>query len=58
MGEKITNAVIQCQLCRARFSPPIEITNRNALEDFVAWGGIVDCPECHHFVEIGRWTVK
>ena len=48
---------IQCNHCRARFVPPIAITDRANLEKFIAWGGVVDCVKCHRFVEINRANV-
>ncbi len=50
----IKSVHIQCQRCGARFAPPELISDLNTLEEFAAWGGIVDCVQCHHFIEVGR----
>jgi hypothetical protein len=50
----IKSVHIQCQRCGARFAPPEQIRDLAMLEEFAAWGGIVDCVQCHHFIEVGR----
>lgn len=50
----IKSVHIQCPRCGGRFAPPEQITDLATLEEFAAWGGIVDCVQCHHFIEVGR----
>ncbi len=54
----IKSVQIHCPRCGARFAPPEEITDLGALEEFAAWGGVVDCVQCHHFIEVGRGNLS
>ena len=54
----IRSVRIQCYHCRTRFAPPIAITDMAKLEEFAAWGGIIDCVHCHHFVEVSRGNLS
>jgi hypothetical protein len=51
---KIRSVRLQCSHCGASFPPPVPITTMEELDGFAAWGGIVDCVHCHHFVVVGR----
>lgn len=50
--DAITEVRIQCALCGTRFPPPISISAMSELDEFAAWGGVIDCVHCHHFVEV------
>jgi hypothetical protein len=45
---------IACDHCGTGLPPPIVITDKAVLEEFIDWGG-VDCVKCIRFVEI-TWT--